>query len=263
MTTTVPYALRSRSPIQSVDRALAVIEMLADAGEDLGVSEIAKRAQLPLATTHRVLDALCSRGYVRQNRARRYALGGTLIRLGAAAGRLMGSLARPYLDELVEMTGETASLAVIEGDAAVYVAQVPSSRALRTFVEVGRRVPPHACGVGKMILAMWEPDEADALLQRTGLPRSTELTITDMAEMQAELARVRSRGYAEDRGEQEDGVRCLAVPVMGDSGIVAAMSVSGPAERVGRFQADEMASRMTAVARALGAALSGQTPGRA
>lgn len=254
--------MRPRPPIQSVDRALEVIEVLADAGEELGVSELAARTGLPLATAHRVLDALCARGYVRQNPSRRYSLGGTLIRLGAAAERLMGATARPFLAQLVEMTGETANLAVSEGDAVVYIAQVPSSRALRTFIEVGRRARPHSCGVGKMILALWDPAEAEALLRRTGLPASTAETITDMDEMLAELARVRELGYAEDRGEQEDGVRCIAVPVMGEGGVVAAMSVSGPAERLRNFDAAELAARMRSVADELGAALYGNAGGR-
>ena len=113
----------------------------------------------------------------------------------------------------------------------VYVAQVPSRHAMRMFTEIGRRVLPHCTGVGKAMLSQLPDDEVKSLVQRTGMPALTDRTITDLDALLADLELIRRRGWAEDNGEQEIGVRCLAVPVLG-TGIAAALSVSGPEARI-------------------------------
>ena len=124
---------------------------------------------------------------------------------------MLGSWATPYLAGLVDKFGETTNMAMLEGDAAVYVAQVPSPRAMRMFTEVGRFVMPHCTGVGKAMLSTLPDDEVRALLGRTGMPPRTEHTITSPDAMVAALGEVREQGYAIDDGEQELGVRCVAV----------------------------------------------------
>ena len=239
------------SGVQSVDRALDVLEALADCDGAAGLSEIAARTGLPYGTIHRLLRTLLDRGYVRQEADRRYALGGALVRLGGAAERLVGSWARPYLEQVAALSGETANLAVLEGDFVVYVAQAASQRRLRMFTEVGRRVLPHSTAVGKVLLA-YRPDAA-AVLTRTGLPRRTPHTITSLEAMLAELAAVRERGYALDLGEEELGVHCLAVPVFDGDGVIASMSVSGPAERIDALPREELAADLRRIAQACGA----------
>jgi Transcriptional regulator len=232
--------------VQSVDRALDVLEALAEHGGEAGLSEIAAATGLPYGTIHRLLRTLLARGYVRQESDRRYALGGALVRLGGAAENMVAAWARPYLARMVELSGETANLAVLEGDFVVYVAQVPSPRRLRMFAEVGRRVPAHSTAVGKVLLA--DRPDAAAVLERTGLPRRTDQTITSVPAMLAELEAVRDRGYALDLGEEETGVHCLAVPVRDGGRVVAAMSVSGPAERLKARDLDELAREMRKIA---------------
>lgn len=217
--------------VQSLERAFDLLERLADAGGELGLSELSASSGLPLPTIHRLMRTLVASGYVRQQPSRRYALGPRLIRLGEGASRLLGTWARPYLSELVEATGETANMALLDGDEAVYVAQVPSRHSMRMFTEVGRRVLPHSTGVGKALLAQLPPDEVRALLGRTGMPAATPQTITDPDAFLAALEDVRRRGYAVDDNEQEVGVRCLAVSVPG-SPTATAISISGPAGRV-------------------------------
>lgn len=246
--------------VQSVDRALDVLEALAEHGGEAGLSEIAARTGLPYGTIHRLLQTLLSRGYVRQESDRRYALGGGLVRLGGIAERMVGVWAQPYLTRMVELSGETANLAVLEGDFIVYVAQVPSPRRLRMFAEVGRRVLPHSTAVGKVLLADRSTSEALALFERTGMPRKTANTITDTSSMLAELDRVRGRGYALDLGEEELGVHCLAVPVHDGDRVVAAMSVSGPAERIEALDREELAGGMRKIAADFGAELSPVSP---
>lgn len=217
--------------VQSLDRAFALLEHMAAAGGDVALSELAARSGLPLPTIHRIVRTLVSSGYVRQLPSRRYALGPRLIGLGESASRMLGAWARPHLTELVEQVGETANMATLDGDEVVYVAQVPSRHSMRMFTEVGRRVSVHATGVGKALLAQLPPNRVAELLDRTGMPAETQHTITDPDTLAEELARIRTQGYAVDDGEQEVGVRCVAVPVP-DGPSMTAVSVSGPEARV-------------------------------
>ncbi|MEU6343871.1 IclR family transcriptional regulator [Streptomyces sp. NPDC046977] len=242
--------------VQSLERAFDLLERMADAGGEVGLSELATGSGLPLPTIHRLMRTLVDCGYVRQQPNRRYALGPRLIRLGETASRLLGTWARPCLAELVDATGETANMALLDGDEVVYVAQVPSRHSMRMFTEVGRRVLPHSTGVGKALLAQVPPEEVRALLARTGMPAATERTITDPDAFLAELAHIRAQGYAVDDNEQEMGVRCLAVTVPG-SPTAAAISVSGPAGRVTDAATEKIVPVLQAAARSLSAALAG------
>ena len=241
--------------VQSVDRALDVLEALAKQDGEAGLSEIAARTGLPYGTIHRLLRTLLARGYVRQESDRRYALGSALVRLGGVAERMVGVWAQPYLTKMVELSGETANMAVLEGDFIVYVAQVPSPRRLRMFAEVGRRVLPHSTAVGKVLMADRADAEVTSLIRRTGMPRRTANTITDLPGMLAELRRVRERGYALDLGEEELGVHCLAVGVRDGARTVAALSVSGPAERINALDQEDLAEGMRKIAHDFGAEL--------
>ncbi|OBA60220.1 IclR family transcriptional regulator [Mycobacterium sp. 1100029.7] len=217
--------------VQSVERAFGLLEILAAMGGTGALGELAARAGLPQPTIHRLARTMLGMGYLRQLPNRHYSLGPRLIRLGDSAGQLIGVWARTHLRELVDGTGETANMAVMDNDMAVYVAQVPSPHSMRMFTEVGRRVYPHSTGVGKALL-MQLPDEAlVALVARTGMPASTENTHTTADKLLHDIRACRARGYAIDEGEQELGVRCFAVPVP-DAPSLAAISISGPAVRV-------------------------------
>lgn len=244
------------SGVQSVDRALALLEHIADAGGSLRLTELESATGLPLPTIHRLLRALMHNGYVRQEPTRRYALGPRLVRLGETAGRALGTWAVPRLAELVAEIGETANMAVLEADAVVYVAQVPSAHSMRMFTEVGRRVSAHSTGVGKVLLGQLSDDEVRELLRRTGMPAMTPRTHTDPAAFMAELAEVREQGWAVDDAEQEIGVRCVAVPVPG-APTRSALSVSGPSGRVTAGRVVEIAPVLQRVAAGLARDLRG------
>jgi IclR family acetate operon transcriptional repressor len=218
--------------VQSVERTFELLELMADAGGEVALSQLADTSGLPLPTIHRIMRTLVNGGYVRQQPSRRYALGPRLIRLGETAGRALGAWARPHLAGLTEVVGETSNMAVLDGDEVVYVAQVPSRHSMRTFTEVGRRVDAHTTAVGKAALAELPPDgTADPLFQR-------------------ELGVIRERGYAEDDGEQEIGVRCIAVTVPG-APTGAAISISGPVARMSRIDVAEVVPLMHRVAATL------------
>src|SRR5580765_2081678 len=218
--------------VQSLERAFAILETLADAGGVIGLSQLATDADLPLPTIHRLVRTLVDLGYVRQEPSRQYSLGPRLIRLGEMTSKMLGTWARPHLAAVVEQLGESVNLAMLDGDEIVYVGQVQGSRnSMRMFTEVGRRVLPHSTAVGKAILAQESDADVRALLRRTGTPRHTEHTLTTEAEYLAELAETRRTGYAVDDGEQELGVMCVAVPVF-DAPRLLALSTSGPAPRM-------------------------------
>ncbi len=245
-----------RAGVQSLDRAFELLDVLADADGDVGLSQLALAAQLPMPTTHRIVRSLVSAGYVVQLPTRRYTLGPRLIGLGESAGRMLDAWARRQLAHLAESAGETANLAMLDGDMVVYVAQAPSSRhTMRMFTEVGRRVFPHCTGVGKALLAGVGDDTVREMLGRVGMPVRTDRTITDPDAFTAELALVRARGYAVDDGEQEQGVRCVAVALPGNS--KTAISVSGPA---GRLTADSFPT-LVPLLRSAADGLSGQSGG--
>jgi IclR family acetate operon transcriptional repressor len=255
MTRGVVVARESSGGVQSLQRAFDLLERLADAGGEAGLSELAASSGLPLPTIHRLIRTLVTSGYVRQNSNRRYTLGSRLIRLGESASRQYGTWARPLLGRLVDQVEETANLAVLDGDEVVYVAQVPSRHSMRMFTEVGRRLLPHGTGVGKAMLAQLPVETARALLLRTGLPAYTPNTITDVDELLASLDRVREQGYAVDESEQELGVRCVAVPVLG-APTPAAVSVSGPEGRL----TDDAVQRMVPAVKAIAERLSTPHP---
>ena len=241
--------------VQSVERSLELLELMADAGGEVTLSQLASSSGLPAPTIHRLLRTLVAGGYVRQEPSRRYALGPRLIRLGDSASRMLGSWARPRLEELMNALGETANLALLDGDEAVYVAQVPSRHSMRMFTEVGRRVALHCTGVGKALLAQMTNDEAGAVLRRTGMRTLTPRTVIDPGALLRELTEIRERGYAVDDGEQEVGVRCVAVTVPGPP-TPTAISVSGPAARMTDDLVSDAAPLLQQAAQRLAAELS-------
>lgn len=235
-------------PVQSVDRAIDLLETLARSEGPMGVGEIAAATGLPQGTAHRLLRSLQTRGYVRHDGSRKYSLGAAAFLLGDAAQHSLARSARPHLSALVELAGETANLAVLEGDDVVYLAQVPSPQTLRMFAEVGRHVPPHSTAVGKVLLAGLPREQALGVLGRRGLAAMTPNSITDRDRFCEELDATAARGWASDEEEQELGIRCVAVPVGRDGRVLAALSVSGPAERFAGSSRAGLVDEMTAVA---------------
>ncbi|MEJ7706422.1 MAG: IclR family transcriptional regulator [Nocardioidaceae bacterium] len=236
--------------VQSVDRAFSLLELIADTGGSVGLSELAAASGLPLPTIHRLLRSLVSQGYVRQEASRRYALGPRLIRLGESASRMLGSWAIPYLTDLVNEIGETANMAMLDGESVVYVAQVASPHSMRMFTEVGRRVLPHSTGVGKALLSTLSDAEIRAIVAATGMPARTEKTLTTPQALLDSLAIDREVGYSIDDGEQELGVRCVAVPVE-NAPVRVAISVSGPDSRVPESRVHEIAPVLQRIAEKL------------
>lgn len=217
--------------VQSVTRAFALLDLLAAADHALTLAEISDRADLAQPTTHRLLRTLLDLGHVRQLENRQYALGPGLMRLGERATPKLAERARPALVRLEDVAQETANLAVLDGDLVTYIAQVPSRHHMRMFTEVGRRVLPHASGVGKAMLSTLTEVRVRDLIGRTGMPGYTSTTHTTVEALISNLRETRRRRFAIDDGEQEVGVRCIAVAIPG-AVPPAAVSISGPSARI-------------------------------
>jgi IclR family acetate operon transcriptional repressor len=242
--------------VQSIKRAFDLLEAIADNGGLVAVSTLATESGLPLPTVHRLLRTMVNLGFVQQLPSRQYALGPRLIRLGESAGKSLGASVEPFLVELAERTGETANLAILEGDVVVYVSQVPSRHAMRMFTEIGRRVLPHSTGVGKALLAQLRDEQVHEIVRRTGMPARTPSTITTYDALVADLELIRARGYAEDNAEQEIGVRCIAAAIPGVD-VPSAVSISGPSARLTHDAVAEFAPVVRAAAASIGRALTG------
>ncbi|HQF04381.1 MAG TPA: IclR family transcriptional regulator [Phycicoccus sp.] len=241
--------------VQSIDRTFAILEALADAGGLLSLSQLAERADLPLATIHRLVRTLVQLGYVRQEENRQYSLGPRLLRLSDTTTKRVGVWAEPYMEAAVAELQESVNLAMLDGDEIVYIAQVqPQHNFMRMFTEVGRRVLPHSTAVGKAMLASEDPALVRGLLHRTGMPRRTDTTITHEDAFIERLAADRLRGYSTDEGEQEVGVRCVAVAVPGAPRPMA-LSMSGPTTRVDEAKVEQAARILGEAARGIADAL--------
>ena len=239
--------------VHSVGRALAILETLTRSDYELGVSEIANTTDLALGTVHRLLATLAYHGYARQNaQTRRYGLGVKLLSVAAAAHERIGAIARPYLTRLMQASQETANMAVLESNSTLYIEQVPPPRMLRIFTEPGNRTPLHTAGTGKVLLAYQQPSVIESIIERTDLAPATPNTITDPTVLLKVLQQVRDQGYAMDMEEQEEGVCCLAAPIFTPDGkILAAMSVSGPANRLSQARLRELVPHIKSIAAAL------------
>ncbi|CAA9473885.1 MAG: Transcriptional regulator, IclR family [uncultured Rubrobacteraceae bacterium] len=242
-----------------MERALDILEMLGHSEGELGISEIGLSVGLANGTVHRLLSTLTRRGYARQvSDSRKYTLGPRAITLASSSRERLGPLARPFLQELMEVSQESANLAALDRNSVVYIEQVPAPRMVRMFTEPGNRVPPHASGTGKVLLAFQPPEAVQAVLGRSGLARFTQHTVTDMDRLLGELEVIREQGYATDSEEIEEGVRCVAAPVSGAEGrVVAAISVSGPAGRLGGERLEEIIPQIKRIAADLSYSLSG------
>jgi DNA-binding IclR family transcriptional regulator len=241
--------------VNSVEHAIRLVELLAGSEHVLSVSQMAQSLDLPRATVYRLLKTLAQREWVIQDDKTyrlSFRLAGLFNGAGADTEAALAERIQPLLERLVNETGETAHFAVLDGDRVVYLAKADSPHPIRMFSQIGWRGPLHATGVGKMLLASAET----RLLSRIcddGLERFTRHTIIDKDKLIAELALVRKQGYALDAEELIDGLTCVAVPLLSGDKVRGAISVAGPAARLGNPKT--LARILKAAARTLPASL--------
>src|ERR1700704_1765120 len=250
--------------VQSVDRALLIIETLSEDDEGYRLTDLAVRTGLSPSTVHRLLTALESRRFVQFDRTElKWHVGARSFTVGAtfARRRNFSAQAVPYLRKLRDVTRETANLAVVDDEFIVVLTRMESREIMRSLTKVGGRVAMVASGVGKAVLATWSDEDVNAIIRHHGMPRMTEKSIVRPSDLFKELGKVRRQGYAIDDEEACMGLRCIAAVVYNDcSESLAAISVSGMTSRLTDDRLPALGETVREVAAELTAALGGVMP---
>lgn len=232
----------SQSTIQSLDRALDVLDALAS-GKGMTLTDVAKHLGQSPATMYRVLTTLEARGMVETDRqTQAWHIGAAAFRLGSAFLRRSSVVERsqPVMRRLMEATGETSNLGIEKGGDVMFVSQIETQESIRAFFPPGTLSPMHASGIGKALLSCYDEDRIVDFLRRR-LERFTDKTIVTPEALIEEMRRIRDRGYAFDDEEKATGMRCVAAPIVDAYGkAVAGISVSGPTHRMRSDQIDRI-----------------------
>lgn len=222
--------------VQTLDRSLDVLEVLAQAEEALGVTEIGNRISLHKSTVHRILHTLCHRGYVERVRDNeRYQLGIKIVELGI---RFFNDLeirkvASPVLNDLAKLLDEVVHLVLPNEGEVVYIDKAESSHVVSMHSKVGRRAPMHCTAVGKALLSTLPEEEVRHILEIKGMIRYTPNTIVEPDALMVSLREIKASKISVETEENEIGIICLGTPVFDYSGrAIGAISVSGPASRI-------------------------------
>jgi len=229
--------------IQSVDRALGILDVLSKSKNALGVTEIASIMGLHKSTTFGLLTTLEKRNMVKQiSETGKYALGLRLFELGNIVYERMDlrNIVKPYLESLSQEFEETVHFAIEDEGMVVYIEKIESSRAVVGKSSIGKRNPLYCTGVGKCILAFMPEDEFVSKLP-VQLQSYTKNTITSLEDLKRELAKIRENGFGIDNEEIEIGLRCVAAPVKDHTGkVIGAISISGPSMRLTDERIDQI-----------------------
>lgn len=229
------YDKAPQNTIQSVDRALDVLEILASKS-GMTLSEVAFELNQSPATIYRVLSTLQARGIIETDPATQmWNIGPAAFQIGYAFMRRSSVVerSRPIMRDLMVQTGETSNLGIEKSDMVMFVSQVETHETIRAFFPPGTQSPLHASGIGKALLAHYAQDRIARLLKNSSLERFTDKTITDPEKILEEMGTIRSQGFAFDDEEKASGMRCIAAPILNFYGeAVAGISVSGPTHRM-------------------------------
>jgi DNA-binding IclR family transcriptional regulator len=242
--------------VQVIERMFALIDVLASREEAMSLKEISEKTGLHPSTTHRILNDLATGRFVDRPEPGSYRLGMRLLELGnLVKGRLsVRDAAMTPMRELHRLTQQPVNLSLRQGDEIVYVERAFSERSgMQVVRAIGGRAPLHLTSVGKLFLAIDDPQRVRAYATRTGLSGQTKNSLTDLGQLERELARVRQYGIARDNEELELGVRCMAVGLYDDQNkLVAGLSISAPADRLDENWLPKLQTTANAISSALG-----------
>lgn len=234
--------------IQSIDRALQVLELFTMEKPEWGVTEISQALNLYKSSVHNILSTLEEREFIKKDPiSEKYRLGIKFLLLGNIVDQQIDvkQEAIPYIGKLVKEFNETVHLGILDGNEVLSIDQEDSRQSLRSHINVGQRAPLYCTAVGKALLAYQPKDKVSSVIKETGLKRYTENTITDPEELKEELKKIRKQGYAVDNIEHDEGVRCVAAPIRDYTGeVIASLSVSGPASRINEKSIPVIAKRV-------------------
>ncbi len=216
--------------IQSVDRALLMMNLFNEHQSELKITEIASMMSMHKSTVHSLLKTLQMHGYIDQNsESGKYKLGLKLIERSQLllSSIDIRSVSRRHLEMLSHSTGQTTHLVVLSGNEGVYIDKVEGEKAAIRYSRIGKRVSLHSSAAGKALIAFKKSEEVNSLLEGYVFDRKTQHTILSLNSILIELEHIKKQGYAMDNEENEQGVRCAAVPLYNHHGeVVASMSIS-------------------------------------
>jgi IclR family acetate operon transcriptional repressor len=249
--------------VQSIIRALVLLEAVAQRHDGLTLTELARTVGLPPSTVHRLLTTLEQRRFVRLDAtASVWQIGVQAFVVGSAFARTRDvlTMAQPHMRRLMEESGETVNLYVVDEGEVVCMGQAECRQLMRAIARPGGRVKMHCSGVGKAILA-WLPErEVARVLDQHGMPRATDKTLGTPDALKHDLEQVRVRGYAVDDEEHAVGLRCVAAPILDEHGRpVAGLSVSGPSARLPEHRLSLVGAMVAAAAQATTAEVGGRS----
>ena len=250
------------APIGVVTKMFRILEALHGSQAGLPLKDLAEVTAINKSTAYRVLAHLERESYVFRDPAGAYAIGVRLARLGSGASyqMTMRKIGRPVLEELAQMTGETVSLAVLEGHEVFYLDVMESAHTFRLVSQIGMRHPLYCTALGKVILAFHSEEEQDFLISGIDFKRLTPHTIARPANLRRELTLIRQRGYSLENEELYLGSRSIGAPIFDESDrVVAALSVSGPTTRVTRERVATFAAAARQAAAAVSKGLAGNS----
>lgn len=229
-------APRERYLIPMLERSLHALEILAQSAEGLSLAELSQQLVAPKSSVFNILATLDFHGYIRLSPGTgRYVLTPKLYRVGSAAVNRISlkQTLHPLLAELVERTGETANLGILEGGEAYYIESIEGPGPVRVSVESGQRLDLHATALGKALLAYLPPERAEELLKQRPLTSHTPFTLTELATIRQQLTLIREQGYALDNEEDNLDIRCIGAPIRDHNNVVvAAVSLTAPKHRL-------------------------------
>lgn len=242
--------LKPATSIEKVCRVLTVLR-----GQPaMGVVELAEKAKLLRSDAHRILNSLRPFGFVEQDAdTKKYRLGLELLKLGHFVYENLDvrECAKPLMRTLSEGASATSNLAILDSRELeiIFVEQIDSPNEFQVKLRIGARAGPHATAVGKLLTAYQEPSMALRILQKNGMPKCTRHTITDVDELQLEFEKIRALGYALDHEEAVEGACCISAPVLDHRGeVVAALSISMLAARLGSWQEGDLTKMVRSTA---------------
>ncbi len=226
----------AQSNVGSLAKGMRLVEILADSGRAMGVSELARALGYDRSAVYRLLTNLKAGGYLEQDpESKKYMIGPRMI---VMSSRVLGNndvyrYARPVMKKLLRETRETVHLAMLMEDQVVYIAQEVSPEVISVNTEIGQREAVHCTATGKALVAFLPDEECEAVIERLDFRRYTPATITDPDRFRAHCRQIRAQGYAVDDEELYPGVRCVGAPVQGyDGTVLASLGISGPATRL-------------------------------
>ncbi len=242
--------------VNSVDRALSIVELISNHSDGLGITEIGEKLDLHKSTVHRLLQTLIYKGFVVQdNNSRNYMISFKLFEIGQrkVEGLDILEISKKHIKRLVKQVNETVHLVVRDKNEVAYIDKMEADNTISMSSKIGRRSPMYSTSVGKAILAYSEKLDIEKIWKSSEIIKFTENTITDYEKFIEELDKIKQQGYAIDNEEHELGVRCIGVPVFNRFGEVeAAISVSGPAMRMDKEKIDRIKKDVMESAREIG-----------